>query len=114
MPTTYSDQDIEAAKDILITSDIGYWVKEARILDDGALYLVEDDDEAEPVRISPIRLLSWLEGPEPHKLIADLGDDYHKHAVALMTTRNWADLDYDIITADVIVQWIALGEIRYG
>jgi len=111
----WTAQDLESAKDVLLTADIGYWVSEARTLEDGSLRLLEDtDDDTDAVTISPARLLEWLASDAPRALISELGAQYQKAAVAGLMARDWNEVDYDVDTADYIVQYIALGEIRYS
>jgi len=112
----YTDRDIQEAKDILMQSGIDYWTRDAWLTDEGALVLIEDDDEnPEKITISPVQLLDWLTTlTGPTDLIKQVGDPYQKMAIAMMMVRDWADLDYDVETGDLIVQQIALGEVRYG
>jgi len=111
---TYTPADLEAAFEVMCAADIGYWTAYAYALKDGSIEILEDDEDASAVLITPAAFLDWMQTDGPAALINQIGDPYQKAAIADIIAHNWDNWDYDAETGDLILQQMILGEIRYG
>lgn len=108
----WTDEALENAYDVLLTADIGYW---ATIKKHGerSYRITERDGDAVAI-VGPAALLAWLTTQGPQALCQQLGDSYHRAAIAAMVVHDWDNVDYDAETADVIIQQMVLGSVVYG